>query len=494
MKNGTENTITISLEEYKRLLDLQREVLYLKTELEQLKRMIFGAKSERFVPADSGQLSLFETAQTPETVAEPQTVSYTPAQPKAKKKGHARPVIAAHLPRVVEIHEPENLTPDMRKIGEERTEVLEYEPGRLFVRLIILPKYVSKNPEAGITVAQLPTLPLPRANADAGLLTHILISKFIDSLPFYRISAQFKRQGVHIAESTINGWFSASCTLLEPLYDCLVKKVRQSNYLMADETPIPVLESDKKGSTHTGYHWAYYAPQEKIACFQYKPGRAGAWPKEFLSDFKGGLQTDGYVGYEQFESNTDITLLACMAHARRKFEQALTNDKPRAEHMLKLMQQLYATERKARETIMTNEQRYELRQTESVPVLQQMEAWLRTELQAVLPKSPIGKAIQYTLGLWHRLKRYTENGSYEIDNNLVENSIRPIALGRKNYLFAGSHKAAQHAAMMYSFFATCKLNEIEPFQWLKNVIKAIPDHKANKLEELLPTKNTSNGA
>jgi len=205
-----------------------------------------------------------------------------------------------------------------------------------------------------------------------------------------------------------------------------------------------------------------------------------------LKDYRGALQADGYSGYDAFEKQPGITLLACMAHARRKFEEALKNDKTRSEHALKLIQQLYAIERHAREQKMKPEKRKELRQEKSVAILEEFHGWLKENICITLPQSAIGKAIGYTLNLWSRLIRYLDDGRYEIDNNLIENSIRPVALGRKNYLFAGSHEGAHRAAIMYSFFATCKINNIEPFDWLTKVLSRIPDHSIQRLEELLP--------
>lgn len=501
VKNTPGNTVTLNQEEYREYLKLKHEYpelknkhkeleqgyQYLKHELEQLKRMIFGSKSERFISQDEDQLSLFDLK---EKVQGPQqeTITYQRKKEDKNKKGHPRPKISANLPRKEEVIEPEEVAEDMRKIGEEVTEVLEYEPGNIFVRKITRPKYVTKNEDDGVLIANLPSLPLPRSNAGASLLAQIMVGKFIDHLPFYRQIQQFKRQGVSIADSTINDWFGNTCKLLLPLYEKLRSIVSSKDYLMADETPIPVQDSHKKGTTHTGYHWVYFSPVDKLACFDYRPGRDRAGPKNFLKGFSGAMQTDGYNAYDQFNENKNITQLACMAHARRYFEKALDNDNERAEYMLLKIQELYQVESLAREKGLSYEERYLLRQKESVDILEEMKNWLDANLPKVLPKSAIGKAVLYMLKYWKRLKRYVQDGKYEIDNNLIENSIRPVALGRKNYLFAGSHQAAWHAAMMYSFFDSCKRNEINPFEWLKTTLEKIPEHKANKLEELLPHK------
>lgn len=477
---SAEDTVTIPRKEYERL---QAEVAFLKQELADLKRMIFGTKSEKFIPSNTGQTQLFEAEQTlkqPEPAVTKTTVRSSP-----EKRKPVRALLPAHLPRQEETIEPEDRAADAKKIGEEITELLEYNPAKLFVRRIVRPKYATPGKD-GVAIAELPTLPLPRSNAGPGLLAHILVSKFVDHLPFYRQINIFKRQQVNISSSTMGGWFNGACDLLEPLYHCLEKKVMAADYVQADESPIKVQDGHKQNATHTGYQWLYHAPQEKRVLFKYSPGRARGAPEEALRDFSGILQTDGYTAYNDLKTKGNITLAACMAHARRKFEKALDNDKARAEHVLGLMQQLYGREARAREEAMGASQRKDLRQQEAVPLVQELEAWLADHLHRVAPKSPIGQAISYTINLWPRLKLYAEHGKLEIDNNLIENQVRPLALGRKNYLFAGSHKAAQRAAIIYSLLGTCKLNGVEPLQWLTETLSVIPDHKANRLEELLP--------
>ena len=220
--------------------------------------------------------------------------------------------------------------------------------------------------------------------------------------------------------------------------------------------------------------------------FDYQKTRSREGPNEMLKNFKGHLQTDGYNAYTNLDMKANIILLACLAHARRKFEHAKDNDYDRATHALKLIQSLYEIEHKARVNELNYEQIKNIRQEKALPVLQDMEVWLKQEIYNILPQSAIGKAFSYTLNMWERLKRYTEDGRFQIDNNLIENSIRPVALGRKNYLFAGSHDAAQQAAMMYSLVATCKINAIEPYNWLKNTISLISDYPAKNLQKLLP--------
>ncbi|MDY0078881.1 MAG: IS66 family transposase [Bacteroidales bacterium] len=480
-------TVTISKAEYLEFIEAKNTVLILQHELAQLKRTLFGSKSERHIPADPNQPTLFDlpAIEQPEPVKE--QISYT-RNKKQKKSKAIRLALPAHLERKTEVIEPENLPEDAHKISEKVTEILEYTPGTLYVRQIVRPYYVgqSNDEKTDIIIADLPSRALPKSNAGEGLLSHLIISKYVDHLPFYRQVQMLKRQDVQIAESTINGWFNAIVKLLEPLYETLKINALRTDYLMGDETPIPVQTKDKPGATHKGFYWVYNNPLLRLILFDYQKSRGREGPDELLKNYAGYLQTDGYSAYNNLSNKSKITQLACWAHARRYFEKALDNDKQRSEHALKLIRALYAIERQAKEQNFEAGQIRSLRQEKSKPLLDMLYKWLNEQLIEVLPQSAIGKAIAYTLKLWPRLIVYIEDARLNIDNNLTENSIRPVALGRKNYMFAGSHDAAQRAAMMYSFFATCKINNIEPYNWLKETLTKIADHPANRLEELLP--------
>lgn len=480
--------VQIPKSEYERLLADHK---YLELQLAELKRLIFGSKSERFVPGASNQLGLFTDPEPEQETTAIQQISYSRKETKTKKHP-VRLALSPHLPRVEEIIEPAHLEQGSVKIGEEITELLEYTPSQIYVRKIVRPKYALPE-SSGVVIGELPSLILPKSNVGAGLLAHIFVSKFVDHTPFYRQLQIFKRQGVTIASSSICGWFSKGASQLRVLYDLHKSLVLQSDYLQADESPIKVQDSHKKGSLHTGYHWVFHAPVQGLVLFEYAKSRAAKVPEHILQEFKGTLQTDGYSAYQNLTTKYSIKLLACMAHARRYFEKALDNDKSRASYVLEQIQLLYALERKIkkRKTGSTITMRYRRRYAK--PILKQLYAWMQQEYPKVLPKSAIGKAFTYSLNLWGKLSTYVEDGNYLIDNNLIENAIRPLALGRKNYLFAGNHNAAQNAAMMYSFFATCKINNVNPYQWLHDIFKRLPEHKANKLHELLPQnwKNNS---
>ncbi|SMO94983.1 Transposase [Saccharicrinis carchari] len=473
--------IRICNQQEKQIESQEKSIRLLEEQLAYMKRMMFGKKSERFVDPNQLSLGLGIEETTPE--AQPEPLPKETVQKKNKKRPVRQP-IPKDLPRVIEIIDPENLLEGCKKIGEEVSETLEYTPGRLWVRKIVRPKYALPN-EAGVVIADMPSLPIPKGNAGASLLAHIAVAKFADHIPFYRLQGILKRSKVTIAESTINSWVTATFKLISPLYDCMVKQTLESGYVQGDETPIPVLTDKKPGSTHQGYHWVYHSPERKAVFFDYNESRGRAAPENILKDFKGTLQTDGYVGYLDMKTNHKIELIACMAHARRYFEKAFDNDPDRAKYALSKIQELYAIERECEK--MNNQQRMLMRSERSVPILQEMKKWLwHQDNLHLLPKSYIGKAFTYARNFWEKLSKYTQNGKYRIDNNPVENTIRPVALGRKNYLFAGSHQGAKRAAVIYSFMGTCKLNNIDPYEWMTDVLNRLPDHKANKLHELLP--------
>lgn len=463
----------------------------LQFQLEQLKRLLFGAKRERFVKnADENQLTLpFDVP--PQKAPEKQQEVITYVRSKTKHENHpGRLALPSHLPVEEIIIEPQEDTTGMKCIGKEVTDQLELTPAKLYIRRFIRPKYIRPTDESALNhegiIAELPTFPIEKGIAGPGLLSQIMVDKFVDHLPIYRQIERFAREGVKIPSSTLNGWQENVCNLLEPLYDTLKNRVLTQGYLQVDETPIPVLDKTTKGKTHRGYHWVYYSPLEKTVFFDYNNGRSREGPSRLLKNFKGYLQTDGYKVYDTFGEKSTITLVNCMAHARRGFEKALDYDKSRAEYAMGMFQKLYAVEQKARDENLSPQQRHKLRLDHSLPILNDLGKWIVATYKDVLPKSPMGKATAYCIERWDNLLAYLNDGSLEIDNNLAENAIRPIALGRKNYLFAGSERGAERAAMFYSFFGTCKKNNVNPFDWLKKVLEIIPTYKVNQLSDLLP--------
>lgn len=470
----------------------QLRIETLEHELQQLKKMIFGSRQERFVAADinPAQLSLGIQAEEIANLhtAAPTQIIYTKTKVTIEQKPIVHPgrmKLPESLRREEIIIEPMEDTSGCKKMGEEITEVLEYEPGELFVKKYVRVKY-AKPHNSGVLIGELPVRPIEKAMAGPGLLAQIVIDKYADHLPLYRQMQRFERSGLKLPYSTLTDWVSATCRLITPLYEALKAEVLKSNYLHADETPIKVLDKDKNGGAHRGYYWVYQDSMKKIVFFDYQQSRGREGPTGILENFEGYLQTDGYTVYEAFDKRKEITLMHCMAHARRMFHDALENDKQRAGYALDQIQQLYTIERICKESTLNFAEIKEVRQQKSVPILQALDKWMKEQYVQTTPKSAIGKALAYSIERWKRLSLYTQNGMLNIDNNPVENSIRPVALGRKNYLFAGSHEAAQRSAMLYSLLGTCKMHGIEPYNWLRNTLEIIATHPINKIKELLP--------
>lgn len=478
--------------DYKALYEQsQLRIIALEQQLAQLKKMIFGSRHERFVPAnDPSQLSLDITTEPVAScsVTEAKKISYIRTKVAMEEKPVSHPgrmKLPESLRREEILIEPSIDTTACKKIGEEVTEVLEYLPGELYVKKYRRPKYAKPNDE-GVVIGQLPSRPLEKAMAGEGLLAQIVIDKYVDHLPLHRQMQRFERTGVKLAYSTLTDWVSGTCQLITPLFEALKAEVLKSTYLHADETPIRVLDRKKEGETHRGYYWVYQNSIDKLVLFDYQEGRGREGPSEILKDFSGYLQTDGYVGYEVFAKRPGVTLIHCMAHARRMFHEALDNNKELAEYALKQIQLLYAIEKHCREKALSFDEVKAVRKAEALPVLQSLGEWMIEQYVNVLPKSAIGKALGYSIERWERLSEYVNDGRLNIDNNPVENSIRPVALGRKNYLFAGSHEAAKRSGMLYSLLGTCKMHGIEPYAWLKDVLNRIADHPVNRVSELLP--------
>jgi len=479
--------------DYKSLYEQsQLRIVALEQQLQQLQKMIFGSRHERFIPSSvtDPQLS-FDIQVEPiasTTVTSIKQISYTRTNIAVEQKPLQHPgrmKLPESLRREEIIIEPIQDISGCKKMGEEITEVLEYQPGELYVKQYKRIKY-AKPGNSGIVIGELPCRPIEKAMAGEGLLAQIVIDKYVDHLPLYRQMQRFERSGVKLSYSTLTDWVSGSCQLITPLFDALKAEVLQSNYLHADETPIKVMDKDKKGETHRGYYWVYQNSINKIVFFDYQEGRGREGPLDILQNFKGYLQTDGYNVYDVFDKRENITQLHCMAHARRMFNDALDNDGAIAEYAMQEIQKLYTIERICKEQNLSFAETKAVRQIKSVPILVALGKWMKDKYLHSIPKSSIGKALGYSIERWEKLSRYTENGMLNIDNNPVENSIRPIAIGRKNYLFAGSHEAAKRSGMLYSLLGTCKMHGIEPYAWLKNVLTRMPNHPINKIKDLLP--------
>jgi len=459
----------------------------LKFQVEQLRKMLFGARHEKFIPSSNLQQQLFMQleAETVEStnIAETIEVSYK----KDKSKKHpGRIAFPEHLRREELIIEPEGITEDHIAMGDERTEQLCYKPGEFYVKVIIRKKYRRQTPEGKqeFFIAPLPPQPIHKSIAGASLLAQINIDKFIDHLPLYRQQQRFKRSGLNIPYSTIADLTKNSCLAVEPLYDALKEEILATCYIGADETPIQVMDNNVKRKTAKGYFWLYQNYPGKMVFFDYQPGRGREGPRGILKHFEGYLQTDGYSAYDDFDKDGKITLIGCLVHARRYFFDALGSDKERAEYVLGQMKLIFDIEQRCKS--LGDEERKDMRQELAVPILQQLGEWMKQEYGRVMPRSKIGEALAYSIKRWTKLMAYTDNGMLECSNNLVENSVRPVAVGRKNYLFAGSHESAYRMAIMYSLLGTCKLNDVNPLTWLTDVLEKMPTWPKDRIKELLP--------
>ena len=376
-------------------------------------------------------------------------------------------------------------------VKNESSDFLEYQPSKHFIHRIIRPVYAPKTKEGSFAVATVPDSVFEKSKVGVGIVAHLLYGKFLMHLPIDRMLKEMIRQKIPTNSATIYNWVKLGINRLEILYEYQFNKIITQKYLQVDETTLKVLESQgaagrKKGSCHLGYFWVYNDPITGCAVFKYQQGRGAKYPEAVLKNFSGYLQTDGYSGYEKLAKSENIIQLACWAHARRKFEEALPNDKIKAEIAMKLIQELYHVERQAKEDNLDANQRKALRIQKALPVYNLIGKWISQNLKKTLPKSTIGKAMQYTFDRWDELGNYMLDGLLEIDNNLVENAIRPVAIGRKNYLFAGTHESAQRNAIMYTFMGDCKKHNVNPEAWLNYVLEKIPSASILELEKLLP--------
>jgi transposase len=493
----------------KTISEQQEKILRLESQVEYLKRCIWGKKSERFIREDPQQRRIdFEGLDLlPQEKEEAEKAAQEMALYKEKtikvgiKEKPVRKPLPENLPRREEhIRCPElEDNSDYAELTPEITETLEFEPGKFYVRRIIRHKYALKtkigDTAHSIITASMPTLPISRSYAGASLLAEVMINKYVNHLPFYRQIQMFKREGMDMAASTINGWFKETADLLRPMYYRLKELILQSDYIQVDETTVPVMV-EGKDKTVKSYLWLLRSVIDSQVFFHYDKGsRSQKVVIPLLMKYRGALQTDGYEVYKMYENKKDVLPLGCWAHIRRKFKEALSNVKERSEYALSQIALLYQVERKADEENLSYEERAELRTRLSYPIMVVFEKWLLNEYYKVLPKSPIGKAIRHTYVNYHRLTRYHLDGRYRIDNNLIENSVRPVALGKKNYLFCGNHDAAEDAAVIYSMMGCCKAAEVNFRQWFVFFLNNVHSYDRNydrDLAELLPQNWKSN--
>jgi transposase len=468
------------------------EIERLQHMIKALRRGQFGRRSERLDPDQlalgledlDADLARVEARQSP------------PAAKDEETGPGGRPTLGDHLPRdEVTCDLGHELCPDcggaLHAVGESVSEMLDWIPAQLRVIRIHRPKYGCRACST-IHQAPAPERPIAKGMATAGLLAQVLVSKYCDHTPLYRQAQIFARNGARIERSTLAGWVGGACWWLEPLQARLAAHVFASAKLFADDTPLPVLDPGR-GRTKTGRLWVYArddrpwaGPDPPAAVFFYSPDRKALRPAAHLENFKGVLQVDGYAGFEALPAKGDILLAACWAHARRKFyEFHQATGSPIAAEALRRIAELYVVERRVRGQ--TAKARRLARQEISLPLTDAMKPWLEAQLGRVPPKGGLAEAIRYSLVRWPALCRFLDDGRIELDTNPVERAIRPVALGRKNHLFAGSDGGAERWATVSSLITTAKLNDVEPFAYLRDVLqRMVNGHKMNRLDDLLP--------
>jgi transposase len=465
------------------LQEKDRRIGQLSSQLEALKRRIFGRSSEKL---DPGQLALdlgaWLAAHPAEAAAQPPVPPASEKEP-APRDAHGRRRLPEHLPRHRTEYHPapgervcRECSAELKRIGEEVSEQLEYVPASLFVRVHARIKYACAQCQGNVVSGSLPVQPIDKGLPGPGLLAHVLTSKYNDHLPLNRLEGIFQRQGVELSRSTLCDWVAASARLLEPLVGVMKTEVLASRKIHTDDTTVPVLDKTRE-STKTGRLWVYVGDgSHEHIVFDYTPDRSRDGPLRFLQGYKGYLQADAYAGYDAVYAGGEVIEVACWAHARRKFFDAMKSSAARAQISLAHIRELYAIEKRGRD--LGEAERRDLRVVEGKPLLDAFKTWLDDEAKKVLPKSPIGEAIHYARAQWVGLTRYLEDGLLELDNNRAERALRRVAVGRKNWMFAGSDEGGRRAAIVYSLIASCAALKIDPYAYLRDVIERLPSCSA----------------
>jgi len=462
-------------------------ILKLSQQLHNMQRGIFGKKTEK-LPAESKQVFLFELEQ-PESPVQEELIITVPAHTRAPRKKRDY----GSLPTEQVVHDVANKQCDccgneMSCIGEDVSRELDYVPAKLTLIEHLRPRYAcAACKSGGVKQAELPVAvkPLEKTIASANLLASIIVSKYADHLPLHRQEEMFKRLGVDIPRKSMCEWIEGVCeNYLFRLHNALKEELLKESYLQADETTIKIQDGITPEHCHTGYFWGALSPPRNIAYFEYSPSRAGKVAGAIFEGYTGHLQTDLYAGYNEVVLSADVRRIACLAHVRRKFIDVDKIAPKEVTAILQMFAKLYHFEKQWVQ--LSNEERKTKRNKHSSEVLEKLHTYLSALQQVTLPKSPLATAINYALSQWDAILRILDDGIFHLDNNAIERQMKHIAIGRKNFLFAGSHEGARRASAIYSLFATAKLHKVNPHAWLVDVLQTMRSHPVNRVCELLP--------
>lgn len=469
----------------KEVVNLETEVRSLRSRIDYLLRQKYGSKSEKI---DLAQLTMeLAGLESKSESEEPEPVISAEAKPSSRKPGHGRNRLPENIEeRTVYIDPPEVLADpdDYREIGSEKAEQLDIVPPKLVKIVTIRRKYVSrKDIDAAILIAPPPAMPIDKGLPTARLLAWVAVSKYCDHMPLYRQAKAYRRLGCEVSRKTMSDWMQAVEFWLSGIYELMLARLLEGNYLQADETPIKYIDEDiRKGKCSTGYLWGVSAPQRDVV-FHWAVTRKHAVATSLLAGYSGLLQSDGYEAYEKLEG---VTRIACMAHIRRKFEVAQKENLQFAAFVLIAIRNLYAVERGLRESNASPKLREAVRASESSMIFARLGKAIELRRNRYLPKSDMGKAVGYALGQWEAMSRYLQYGEAHIDNNLMENAIRPTAVGKKNWLFIGNPKAGRKSAVIYSIVGSCERRGINPFEYITDVLERLPSMKDSDQYKMTP--------
>ena len=472
----------------------QRKIEALQQQLLWLRNHVFGRRSEKGVPVEQLALPFVNAAGETEEASSDEDDAAAIEVPAHRRKRSGRKPLPENLPRetIELLPADEDLHcqccgTDKTRIGENRTEELDYVPASFLIREYIRPKYACRKCENGVVQAMLPARPVEKGRPGPGLLAHIVTSKYGDHLPLYRLERIFPRHGIEIGRSTLSQWCGAVADLLKPVATQIAAEVLNSKWIQSDDTLVEVQDRSRCPAYPKGHIWTYRG-SDGSAFYDFTWKRNSEGPLRLLANYQGYLQADAAPAYDEVYAKLPITEVGCWAHARRKFKQAVRTSPKEASQVMVWIGELYGIERSAKKKRLDDDQRRVLRQERARAILERIHQYLNQITVRALPKSPLAEAIGYALRQWDALCRYAEDGSLQIDNNGAENALRPLCVGRKNWLFIGSEAAAHRTMVLLTLVQTCKAHHIDPFAYLRDIIDRVSTHPMSRIDELTPRR------